>query len=593
MVTVLEEVAPQRASGGTAKFSIIDGRIPIMLGGIGHRTFANKERIAEIIATESKKLKARYPNSPFVILSPLAEGADRLIAKVVVEHLDAELIAVLPMPRNEYEKDFASEESRAEFAALIGKATAVKVAPTPENDISWKEPGDERNALYARAGAIIADHAQILFAIWDSRPAKGTGGTADQVAWFDRGYAPSAYSLYGAQISPLDPPEPGLRIAIDPISLDVEEIVNPQAANRTKPDARRSNILSILKRTDRYNKDVLGHRSVIEGEGKDPAGECKSGLAASVFNAADRLSSHFASIARFNDAVIYGLAIIAIISFNFINKFPIAVSIYLVVTVVMLALFYWVRFRSVDNRFLEYRALAEPLRVFRFWRQTGVSRSVWLSYLARHDGVVHWLRHATRTVEFCQDSVSPPQKTTEHAIEAVKRDWVQDQLTWFSEKRLPEHERRWKRFRLFWRIVIGASFALSIALFLMTFLPARPFAPLFSFFGYTPEAGATLWQELVKPDDNGDLWQAVLAFLAASGLAARGYSQRRGDADMAKQYASQRRIFETANVMLREVGTPGTEWTAEQILERLGDEALQEQAEFVWLRHSRPFEMPQ
>ena len=37
---------------------------------------------------------------------------------------------------------------------------------------------------------------------------------------------------------------------------------------------------------------------------------------------------------------------------------------------------------------------------------------------------------------------------------------------------------------------------------------------------------------------------------------------------------------------------PKPEWTAVQILEKLGQEALQEQAEWLWLRHTRPFEVP-
>ena len=580
MLDVKEGAAPDRCSS-EAGFAYGDGRIPIMLGGIGHRELSNKEQLADIIATQCEKLKKRYPNSPFVLLSPIAEGADRLIASLVIEHLKADLIVVLPMPRDEYEKDFATKESRAEFAALIAKARCVKIAPLPKNDTSWTLPGKARDEQYARAGAIIADHAQILFAIFDPARQGQKGGTADQVAWFDRGFAPANYSLYDNQISPLDPPEPGLRISIDPVSLKTKEIVNPQAPT----GARRSNILSILGRTERFNRDVLGHPQVIEGETSPAAGN-EDRLADCVFRTADRLSTHFARRARFDDRVIYLLAIVAIISFNFVSTFPKAVIIYLGVTLAMLALYFRSRLRSIDNRFLEYRALAEPLRVFRFWRRVGVSRSMWLSYLSRHEGIVHWLRHAARTVEFCQDCITPPRKASAEGIEAVKRDWVQDQLAWFA-KRVAENERHRKRFRWLWGIAIGASFVVSIILFLMTSLSAEPFRGVF---GFAPEPGATLWQELVEPPDYGNLWQAALAFLAAGGLAARGYSQRRGDADLAKQYASQRRIFETANDMLIEADA---EWTPEQILDRLGEQALQEQAEFVWLRHARPFEVPQ
>ena len=52
-------------------------------------------------------------------------------------------------------------------------------------------------------------------------------------------------------------------------------------------------------------------------------------------------------------------------------------------------------------------------------------------------------------------------------------------------------------------------------------------------------------------------------------------------------------IFECASRMLDKIkDDPKPEWTAVQILEKLGQEALQEQAEWLWLRHTRPFEVP-
>ena len=67
-----------------------------------------------------------------------------------MKSLDADLIAVLPMPRDEYEKDFAMEESRAEFATLIGKARCVKIAPLLGNNQSWTVPGKTRRRGPAR-----------------------------------------------------------------------------------------------------------------------------------------------------------------------------------------------------------------------------------------------------------------------------------------------------------------------------------------------------------------------------------------------------------------------------------------------------------
>ena len=101
--------------------------------------------------------------------------------------------------------------------------------------------------------------------------------------------------------------------------------------------------------------------------------------------------------------------------------------------------------------------------------------------------------------------------------------------------------------------------------------------------------GMSLWDAWVEPKGYGDLWQVALGLSAAGGLAARGFLSRRAYLELAKQYASQRQIFETASRLLDD---PKPDWTPKEILERLGDEALQEQSEWVWLRHTRPFEMP-
>jgi len=93
--------------------------------------------------------------------------------------------------------------------------------------------------------------------------------------------------------------------------------------------------------------------------------------------------------------------------------------------------------------------------------------------------------------------------------------------------------------------------------------------------------------------DYGDLWQAALGLFAAGGLAARGFLSRRAHLELMKQYASQRQIFAAASRMLETIETGrNPDWTAKAILEKLGEEALYEQAEWLWLRHTRPFELP-
>lgn len=558
------------------------GRVPIVIGATGHRKFDNatSERLIATLKKECGKLKRQYRSSPFVVLSALAEGADRMIAKTAMEVLGADLIAVLPMPVEDYERDFGSEELKKEFRDLFSQALCAKIASVPNGD-AWKVDGEPRNEQYARAGAMMVDHAQILFAIWDGKPALGTGGTADQVAWFERGYSPNEYSLYKDALSPLAPLEPGLRIRIDPASAQVS-----YGATK-RPEAGKSDIREILRRTNRYNWDVAHkHDAIAQSEplASAPAKTVAAlNLTERLYRAANCLSMSFANKVRGSDVIVYSLAIIAVVAFNLISNNAVWPWVYLVVTLVMVALTGRVRILSVDNRFLEYRCLAEGMRTLFFWRSAGITRPVWLAFLSRQEGVVHWIRHAVRTVEFCQDCLLPQVKggglAGSDGVQFVKDAWVENQRVWFSKKERAHFQsmRIWKWIE---RSALGASFVTAGVLALFTVVQNAE--------------GKSFWQLYVEQQvDYVDFWQLALGLFAASGLAARGFLSRRAHLELTKQYASQRQIFDTASRMLVAIEKdPKPDWTAEKILERLGEEALQEQSEWVWLRHTRPFELP-
>lgn len=87
--------------------------IPIVVGVTGHRDLREEdipelEKKVEAIFKEIKhKYKDKYQRLPIKILSPLAEGADRLVARVGLHagHADVKLTTILPMPKEKYEKD--------------------------------------------------------------------------------------------------------------------------------------------------------------------------------------------------------------------------------------------------------------------------------------------------------------------------------------------------------------------------------------------------------------------------------------------------------------------------------------------------------
>ena len=282
------------------------------------------------------------------------------------------------------------------------------------------------------------------------------------------------------------------------------------------------------------------------------------------------------------------MALAAVVVFNLVSNKVQAPWIYLGITFVMAMLAGRIWFRSIDNRFLEYRCIAEAARTLFFWRIAGVKHPLWIVFLSRQLGLIailsgqlgpmHWVRQAVRSMEFCQDCRFPNISFTSGGLDIARTYWIDDQQAWLERKQRG-HLRRYKFWKRVSQLAIGASFLTAIVLALLTVIPAGN--------------GGSLWRAWVKPDNYGDLWQVALGVFAGGGVAARGFLSRRAHLELAKQYASQSFVFEVASCMLDKIrDDPKPEWTAEQILEKLGREALQEQAEWLWLRHSRPFDVP-
>ncbi len=117
-------------------------------------------------------IQAEFPSRHLTAFSPMAVGADRMVARKILEQPGARLIAVLPMPPDEYEKDFSVADDRQEFRHwLATKAIeTVIMLPTPT-----------RNESYEKAGHYIAGHCDVMIAVWDGEKSQGRGGTAEIV----------------------------------------------------------------------------------------------------------------------------------------------------------------------------------------------------------------------------------------------------------------------------------------------------------------------------------------------------------------------------------------------------------------------------
>ena len=126
------------------------------------------------------------------VVSPLAEGADRVVARAVLDYADARLDVVLPLALDDYLEDFVTEESRKEFKELLGRCEIPVLLRTrrirDECCDGRSDPGGHaegraelRREAYAAAGRHVVDHCDVLIAVWDGERSRGPGGTAEIV----------------------------------------------------------------------------------------------------------------------------------------------------------------------------------------------------------------------------------------------------------------------------------------------------------------------------------------------------------------------------------------------------------------------------
>jgi hypothetical protein len=107
------------------------------------------------------------------LLSPLAEGADRLVAEAGLS-LGYRLEAPLPFAADEYRKDFEDRPgSVAEFEALLGRAEQRLELDGGR--------GDDEDDSYEAVGRHVVANTDLVIAVWNGRQAAGRGGTGDIV----------------------------------------------------------------------------------------------------------------------------------------------------------------------------------------------------------------------------------------------------------------------------------------------------------------------------------------------------------------------------------------------------------------------------
>ncbi len=136
------------------------------VGITGHQRLEDPEAWSWVARVIRDELAAIAP--PLVAVTSLALGADQLLARLALAR-GGTIYAVLPFA--DIERSFSPEDVSA-YRELARQATVEVLAA----------PGMDEDA-YLAAGKRVVELSDLVLAVWNGKPAKGKGGTADVVAY--------------------------------------------------------------------------------------------------------------------------------------------------------------------------------------------------------------------------------------------------------------------------------------------------------------------------------------------------------------------------------------------------------------------------
>lgn len=381
-------------------------RLSLVVGVTGHRDIAadDEPRLRGAFGGILEGLGRRCPHTPLLVLSGLAAGADSLAAEEAMAR-NIPVMACLPMPAEEYEKDFSPAEL-ARFRRLLAACARVTVtSPTRRNG-------------YVATGLFIAQYSHLLVAFWDEKTSRGPGGTADvinmRLAGGRRRSADIEDIPYLPDVGPVD-------IIVTP-RAGAPPPTNPYAAKRRYPKifgrdrAVARNFDSILGHIDAYNADL----ALVPAP---PAGlptEALMHRTDAVANLLQRRTNGF-------QMMLFIIAFLAAAAQVIGHVPPLAKIIGLGLALVAYKV---ARKNDYENRYQDYRAVAEGLRVQGAWYCAGVRRRlVDNEYLRMQEGELQWIRMALRFFYLlCCEDREHPDASYDHP---VCRDWVRSQWRYY------------------------------------------------------------------------------------------------------------------------------------------------------------------
>jgi hypothetical protein len=558
-------------------------KMPLVFGVSGHRDLASSDvpHFEECLRAALHGFKKSYRNTPLVLLSPLAQGADQLVARIAGEaRIDAQLFACLPMPEGMYVKDFDTPKSLDDFRKALDKKQWFIELPllAPETKVALR--GAERNMQYRAAGEFIVRHCQILIALWDGQTGQGVGGTAEVVKRQLQGIPVSRHTI--------EPPE-GFPVWWIPAAHEghARPAAGPVCPVKMYPKVFEENekeaatyFSRIFTRVNDFNRSVENWKKELNHEtNADKPGIKAISVSEKLrpqekiimerYRLADALAIHYQKQTRNTQYAVHLLVFLAFFFFVLYahgGHEPRSLIAAGVTLVLALATMGFNRFFKTDSNYQDFRAVAEGLRVAFFWEFAGIPKSVADYYLRNQRSELDWIRsglrgwHLQRSAD--ADSTTPAPNQT-YRLKLLQTHWVNAQRDYFESAK----ERNEK---IADRNEIIVGFLLFGALL----------------------AGVMLLLTLHAEHNMVEHELIALDTLLAAGALWHHFNERMAYHQHSKQYGRMHVIFSYASSLIAGALEAGKTHNALHWAYELGKQALAENGDWVLLHRERPVEVP-
>lgn len=560
--------------------------LPLVIAVTGHRDLVADEiePIRQRVKQLFTELKVAYPSRPLTILSSLAEGADQLVAEIAIE-MSLHLIVPLPQRRELCVDDYKTSEARAQFESLCDAADRVfELAP---DQSSFQDQDNSKFTAkehqYAHMGSFLSAHCHILLAVWDGKPTEKLGGTGQVVRFHHDDFMPGYTSETMEHHKMLVDDESDLVFHIvcsrdreegqpspEFEALDWSWFTKDEHTPRTKelPKQHRT----IFQRgsefsadAEKYAEQIAGADNYLYEDGNSiEMGEGLSSIE-KYFSMADWLAIHYQRRALLTIRVTHFLAFmmgLVFIVYSDLQSSDFLLYLFLLFFLMAAGLQLFSKTRAWQRKYLDYRTLAEGLRIQFYWAAAGVTNEniakfAHDNFLQTQDPEFGWIRNVMRVSGTCCDAEPI---LDSKGLGFAEAQWVGDsdrgQLGYF-ERVAADRIKRHKITEALGRLSLIASVVVVFVL-------------------------VTLGSNI--SDDGRNLLLVVMGTTLLLFAVREGYAYATAIEDLVKQYSFMLRIYKNAR---RRLLSATNESEKRQILQALGQSALDEHADWMLMHRDR------